>query len=212
MEVENEGVVVRRVKLAGVLVFCATSAAIAVNAMFLQPGSHPAPFGKRLAKASDAGARAKPRRIAARAPKISRNIPAPVKPKPKPAAKPALDRAALRARLNTASITKAKAAKPSKDRGVGTPPDDAAPPAKSAQPQTPAALPENAPATIRLVQIGLAELGYNPGPVDGALGRQTEIAIREFEVHRDLPITGKVSQRLIDELRKVTGSSVMSVL
>lgn len=60
--------------------------------------------------------------------------------------------------------------------------------------------------------MGLDELGYSPGPIDGSLGEQTKVAIRQFEVHRDLPVTGRVSARLIKELRKVTGTSVLSVL
>lgn len=63
---------------------------------------------------------------------------------------------------------------------------------------------------VKLVQSGLSELGYSPGPVDGHIGEQTREAIRSFESDRRLPKTGEISDRLVDELRKVTGTSVLS--
>jgi hypothetical protein len=64
-----------------------------------------------------------------------------------------------------------------------------------------------ADARVILVQTGLAELGYQPGLIDGFIGESTRRAIREFETDRGLPETGKVSPRLLDELRKVSGVS-----
>ncbi len=63
---------------------------------------------------------------------------------------------------------------------------------------------------VQLVQSGLAELGYSPGPVDGVLGEQTRQAIRKFEQDRRLVETGQISPRLLRELRKITGVSVLS--
>ena len=63
---------------------------------------------------------------------------------------------------------------------------------------------------VQLVQSGLAELGYSPGPVDGVLGEQTRQAIRKFEQDRQLVETGRVSPILLRELRKITGVSVLS--
>lgn len=70
--------------------------------------------------------------------------------------------------------------------------------------------PENADPRVLLVQNGLSELGYNPGPVDGHLGKQTRDAIRSFERDRRLPSTGMITDRLVNELRKVTGTSVLN--
>ncbi len=70
--------------------------------------------------------------------------------------------------------------------------------------------PENADPRVLLVQNGLSELGYNPGPVDGHLGKQTRDAIRSFERDRRLPATGLITDRLVDELRKVTGTSALN--
>ncbi len=64
--------------------------------------------------------------------------------------------------------------------------------------------------SVVLVQTGLAELGYSPGPVDGIMGRETRAAIRRFEKERGMKVSGAVSARLIHELRKVTGISALS--
>lgn len=63
---------------------------------------------------------------------------------------------------------------------------------------------------IRLVQTGLAELGYSPGPVDGMMGEQTRQAIRDFQRDRAMPVTGEVGPELVDELGKVSGLSSLS--
>ncbi len=59
--------------------------------------------------------------------------------------------------------------------------------------------------TIRLIQIGLSELGYDPGPVDGSVGERTKDAVRDFQRDRSLKPTGSISRELLSELRKVTG-------
>lgn len=64
---------------------------------------------------------------------------------------------------------------------------------------------------IRLVQTGLSELGYTPGPVDGVLGEQTKQAIRTFEQDRRLEVTGRVSDALVRELQAITGLSSLKI-
>ena len=59
--------------------------------------------------------------------------------------------------------------------------------------------------TIGLIQTGLSELGYDPGPVDGQVGEKTKEAIRDFQRDRSLEPTGLVSEELLGELRNVTG-------
>lgn len=81
----------------------------------------------------------------------------------------------------------------------------------SAREPMPGNEPEEEPRkAVELIQSGLAELGYSPGPVDGLLSNETRRAIREFERDRGLQVTGNVSIGLIKELRKVTGISVLS--
>jgi len=55
------------------------------------------------------------------------------------------------------------------------------------------------------VQRLLSELQYEPGAVDGVLGRMTRAAIRKFQSDRDLPQTGEVSEALIAGLYRAAG-------
>ncbi|MFP3921361.1 MAG: L,D-transpeptidase family protein [Dichotomicrobium sp.] len=53
---------------------------------------------------------------------------------------------------------------------------------------------------IRDVQMLLKELGYEPGPIDGYMGRQTSAAIREYQKAHGLKETGAFSEELRDKL------------
>lgn len=55
------------------------------------------------------------------------------------------------------------------------------------------------------VQRVLADLGYGPGPVDGAFGEATAAAIKRFEADRGMPVTGELSDTVIRELTAVSG-------
>lgn len=59
---------------------------------------------------------------------------------------------------------------------------------------------------VVLVQRLLAEKGYDPGPVDGLLGRQTIQAIGTFQEQKGLPKTGQIDARLIDALKGTSAS------
>ena len=58
----------------------------------------------------------------------------------------------------------------------------------------------NTSIALHRVQSALAKLGYSPGEIDGRLGEQTRVAIRTFEADRSWPITGEVSDMLVQEL------------
>ena len=45
---------------------------------------------------------------------------------------------------------------------------------------------------IYKVQKRLTELGYEPGPADGIMGRMTKKAVKKFQKDNDLPPTGKI--------------------
>jgi peptidoglycan hydrolase-like protein with peptidoglycan-binding domain len=62
-------------------------------------------------------------------------------------------------------------------------------------------------ARIRRVQTGLAELAYEPGPIDGELTLQTRDAIKRFAHDRGLPETGEINAALLSELEKLSGQS-----
>jgi len=59
--------------------------------------------------------------------------------------------------------------------------------------------------TVMRVQRVLADLGYAPGPVDGAWGENTSSAISAFQRDRNLPQTGQITPELLEEFERVTG-------
>lgn len=58
---------------------------------------------------------------------------------------------------------------------------------------------------VKAVQKTLADLGYAPGPVDGALGDVTKRAIIAFQRDRKISETGRITPALLAELKRVTG-------
>jgi peptidoglycan hydrolase-like protein with peptidoglycan-binding domain len=64
-----------------------------------------------------------------------------------------------------------------------------------------------AKARIRRVQTGLAELGYQPGDIDGELTAATRQAIADFEHDRGMVESGQISDDLLHELAKMSGQS-----
>ena len=61
---------------------------------------------------------------------------------------------------------------------------------------------------VKSIQKTLARLGYDAGPVDGLIGASTNTAIRKFERDRKLPVKGRISGRLVRELREASGGSL----
>jgi peptidoglycan hydrolase-like protein with peptidoglycan-binding domain len=55
------------------------------------------------------------------------------------------------------------------------------------------------------VQRALADFGYGPVKPTGVAGPETRAAIEKFERDRKLPVTGQLSDRLVRELAAVTG-------
>lgn len=62
--------------------------------------------------------------------------------------------------------------------------------------------------TVMRVQQVLADLGYAPGPVDGAWGENTSHAISAFQRDRNLEETGQITPELLEEFRRVTGQDL----
>lgn len=48
---------------------------------------------------------------------------------------------------------------------------------------------------VRTAQKQLKEAGFDPGPIDGQLGRQTHQAIREYQKDNGLPQTGRLDEQ-----------------
>ena len=54
----------------------------------------------------------------------------------------------------------------------------------------------------RAVQAALAWRGYYSGRIDGVMGPETRAAIRSFQSHQGLPVTGQIDSRLTNALRR----------
>ncbi len=55
---------------------------------------------------------------------------------------------------------------------------------------------------VAFYQTRLANLGYDPGPIDGYLGDRTTAAIRAFQQARGLPVTGELSPDVETAIRE----------
>ena len=53
---------------------------------------------------------------------------------------------------------------------------------------------------IRKAQSRLLDIGYNPGPVDGIMGRKTQKAISQYQLAYGLPVTGEIDNQTIASL------------
>ena len=65
---------------------------------------------------------------------------------------------------------------------------------------------------VRAVQQILADLGYSPGAIDGAMGEATSSAISAFQHDRKVTETGTITPELLDELERVTGRDTSKLL
>lgn len=57
-------------------------------------------------------------------------------------------------------------------------------------------------ADIRQAQQTLTSLGYDPGPVDGLMGKKTRIAISHFQVDEEIRVDGELTPHLMARLQK----------
>jgi osmotically inducible lipoprotein OsmB len=61
--------------------------------------------------------------------------------------------------------------------------------------------------TIRNIQLGLTQLGYNPGPADGIAGAKTRAAIREYQQHYDLLVDRRPTPQLAAHIQGQLGGN-----
>lgn len=87
-------------------------------------------------------------------------------------------------------------APPSPDEGSAEPaqPTEPADPADPAEPADPSS------AEVRAVQTDLAELGYDPGAADGAMGPMTKRAIEAYQKDAELKADGRITPELTASL------------
>ncbi len=55
-------------------------------------------------------------------------------------------------------------------------------------------------ASVRRIQVALAKLGYDPGPVDGKMGKRTAAAIRKYQEKNKLRVDGRPSATLAQRI------------
>lgn len=121
---------------------------------------------------------------------------APAKPSTKAAEKAAREKALEKERL------KAQREKPVAQKIGAATARPAATPARMEMPgrAADAATPSN---LTMAIQKGLANLAYRDVTVDGVPGEQTREAIRHFEKHYRLPVTGEPNEAVLEKLKKI---------
>ena len=76
-------------------------------------------------------------------------------------------------------------------------------PASKPAPQPVAAAPAPPSDLVMAIQKGLSNLAYKDVSVDGRVGEQTRQAIRHFQAHYRLPVTGEPNEALLEKLKKI---------
>ncbi len=84
------------------------------------------------------------------------------------------------------------------------------PTAGTNQPLPPLAATRSAQPLVAAVQAVLADMGYQPGSIDGRIGPSTEEAIRRFQLRRALEPNGQITNDLLREIERVTGTRITS--
>lgn len=175
--------------VAGAIAFAAVIAIIA-NALFLQPGRHPAPmFGSVTIMPVAASA--------------------PVSPVPRPrpveanVSQPELKSGDSRTADPLASLVRTTSALPANPADVPRPPLTV--PASS---HSDSVLLSGGSRRVAAVQRALTEYGYGQLKATGVAGPDTQAAIQKFERTRRLPVTGQVSDRLVRELAAMIGHPI----
>ena len=218
----------------GFVVAGVATAAILVNVLFMQTGSHPAPMFKTALPPA-----AKPV-MAADTPTATVPRPRPAEAAPAKAAPPPASRApgeiitdiqrelARRGFYDGAvdglygpktdgairDFEQAAGLKPSSEPNeallqavMRSPPKGAKAAASAAPVRPPAAVPDRPAPSKRVVAVqrALAEYGYGQIKPTGLVDAETQAAIEKFERERKLPVTGQPSDRVTRELAALTG-------
>ncbi len=146
----------------------------------------------------------KPQTETARTARPATAAPIPPAPIPNGAAK-AAPRPAQKSADKPAQKPAEKAAhdKLAAQKTVATAPRPAAIPVKAEAPAKPGAA-AAAPSNLTMaIQKGLSNLAYRDVTVDGVPGEQTKEAIRHFEKHYRLPVTGEPNEAVLEKLKKI---------
>ncbi|MEQ8656221.1 MAG: peptidoglycan-binding protein [Hyphomicrobiales bacterium] len=82
------------------------------------------------------------------------------------------------------------------------------PTAGTNQPLPPSASTRSVQPVVAAVQAVLADMGYQPGSIDGVIGPSTEEAIRRFQLRRALEPNGQITNDLLREIERVSGTRI----
>ena len=161
-----------------IVVLLIAAAAILANALYRQPGPHPAPIFS-----------VKPRPVAVEPAEIVPPLPRTrpvgvVAPKPEAVAAPPAPVEVQRAPVKSEPPRAASRPDPIADILAGPSPRVAA------------------------IQRALADFGYGPLKATGNYGSDTIAAVKKFERDRKMPVTGQISPRLLQELSALTGKPI----
>jgi hypothetical protein len=167
--------------IVAVVLLLIASGAIVANALYRQPGPHPAPIFS-----------IKPRPVVVE--------PAEIVP-PLPRAKPA---AVAKAEPTHAVEAPRPAVKPE----IKPEAPVAAVPLPRSRPDPIGALIAGPTPRVAAVQKALSDFGYGPVKATGIHGDDTTAAISKFEREKKMPVTGQISPRLLKELSALTGKVI----
>ncbi len=166
----------RPIDIAAIVTASAASMIIVVNALFLQTGSLPTPVAIDASSVSAQNTTATP----------------------KPAAPPVRQIIAS----NFPAVSPQNTAPPAAST-TATPP--AAPHPAAAKRNDPIAALIGSSSRVTTVQRTLSDYGYGPISVTGVLDGPTAKAIENFEREHKMPVTGRISDRLMTELGTLVG-------
>lgn len=111
-------------------------------------------------------------------------------------------------RRMTAAPQPQAAAQPAAAQPATVAPQSQPPTQAAVTPPQPAADAAPTPQRIAALQRVLSDYGFGQVEPSGVVDTTTAAAIREFERVRHLPVTGRVSDKLVQEVRAVTGEAV----
>ncbi|MCP8897045.1 peptidoglycan-binding protein [Shinella daejeonensis] len=180
--------------IGGVCAFAVTFSFVAANALWYQPGGHPAPILRMRTADNSLGFTA-------------------TKPDPKDVTTFVIERADADQPLpEVVEITPAERPFDEVASNATAPADPVAAAIRQAEadPAVTSAVERPAPAVAQIsddlvmkIQKGLSNIAYADIAVDGLIGEKTRSAIRHFEKHYRLPVTGEPNGRVLAKLKDI---------
>jgi hypothetical protein len=171
---------------------------VAANALWYQPGGHPSPFLRTRAAGNSLGFSA-------------------TKPEPKDVTTFLIERQDGESDLPAVAdvtpaerpfdeVTQSIEKRPAAKQAAGDEGDPVAAAILAAEtdPGVTAAVEKPAPSELVMkIQKGLSNIAYADVVVDGLIGEKTRTAIRHFEKHYRLPVTGEPNVAVLDKLKDI---------